>query len=155
MHSVGVFHIPYAYIILTTSVTYTIICNPPCRGIADVPLYAGPAQGWRLRAKLAVRDRKRTPSPSSPSDAASNAPALGLYLRGTHELLRIPECAVHSPRINAAAAAVEQAIGRTRGMTIYDERTVRRDMHSFFPFISKCSTLTIARNGSCPVIQVC
>lgn len=46
--------------------------------------------------------------------------ALGLFARGTHDLVEIPDCVVHHPRINAAVAAITEAASRC-GVKAYDE----------------------------------
>ena len=47
---------------------------------------------------------------------------LGLYARGTHDLVPIPKCAVHHPRINDAAALIVDT-ARRLGISPYDEAT--------------------------------
>lgn len=49
------------------------------RGFADFRRVPGPVQGWRCRAKLAVR-------------GSSAAPELGLFQLGSHSVVAIPEC---------------------------------------------------------------
>ena len=62
----------------------------------------GATRGWRTRAKLAVRS---VPSANGAHGKADPL-ALGLFARGTHDLVEIPECVVHHPRINQAARYV-------------------------------------------------
>jgi tRNA/tmRNA/rRNA uracil-C5-methylase (TrmA/RlmC/RlmD family) len=57
--------------------------------------------GWRTQAKLAV-------APKS-SGWAKDGCAFGLFQRGTHSVLSIPECAVHHPSINRAVHALVAA----------------------------------------------
>ena len=66
------------------------------RGIPDFQAHTGEVHGWRTRAKLAARD----------DGSGSGHLALGLFARGTHDLVQIPNCAVHHPRINQAAALI-------------------------------------------------
>ncbi len=61
------------------------------------PLYHGEILGWRTRAKLAVRG------------SASN-PEIGLFKRGTHEVVSIPGCLVHHPRVNQTVHLVKEAM---------------------------------------------
>ncbi|MBX7067021.1 MAG: hypothetical protein K1X28_07305 [Parachlamydiales bacterium] len=58
----------------------------------------------RMKAKLAIR----------------NGPALGLFKKGTHEVLSIPKCLVHHPSINKAAAILQEEISRQK-VEPYDE----------------------------------
>ena len=60
---------------------------------------SGPVHYWRLRARLAVR-------------GSSYAPVIGLFRRNTHQVVPIPDCVVHHPRINRAMAAVSSAMKR-------------------------------------------
>ena len=58
-------------------------------------------RGWRTQAKLAV-------APKS-SAWAKDGCHFGLYERGTHQVLSIPNCAVHHPSINRAVGALVAA----------------------------------------------
>lgn len=60
--------------------------------------------GWRTQAKLAVAPR---------SSSWGRGCTLGLYERGTHSVLAIPNCKVHHPSINRAIRAIEQATEET------------------------------------------
>ncbi|KAL8474857.1 hypothetical protein ACS0TY_031323 [Phlomoides rotata] len=53
--------------------------------------------GWRCRAKLAVR-------------GSYVKPLIGLYEEGTHNVVDIPECTAHHPKINAAVDLLKQAM---------------------------------------------
>jgi len=66
------------------------------RGVPDFQARTGEVHGWRTRAKLAARD----------DGCGSGHLALGLFARGTHDLVQIPHCAVHHPRMNQAAALI-------------------------------------------------
>ena len=57
--------------------------------------------GWRTQAKLAV-------APKS-SSWANDGCQFGLFQRGTHNVLSIPDCAVHHPSINKAVHALVAA----------------------------------------------
>ena len=60
---------------------------------ATFTLHTGPVQGWRNRARLAVR-------------GVRGAPLVGLYQAGTHDVLPIPCCVAHHPSINTLAASL-------------------------------------------------
>ncbi|MBX3718310.1 MAG: class I SAM-dependent RNA methyltransferase [Parachlamydiales bacterium] len=62
-----------------------------------VPLYHQEIIGWRTRSKLAVRGREIEPE-------------IGLFKKGTHEVVSIPDCPLHHPAINKAYEAVRQKI---------------------------------------------
>ena len=49
------------------------------RGYNDFTTVSGPVHGWRCRARLAVRGKP-------------GSPVIGLFKRGTHETVPIPEC---------------------------------------------------------------
>ena len=66
------------------------------RGYRRLRLVAGPVHSWRCRARLAVRGRA--------SDVK-----LGLFEARSHNVVDIPTCSIHHPRINAAAEAVRAA----------------------------------------------
>lgn len=68
--------------------------------------------GWRTQAKLAV-------APKS-SAWAKDGCVFGLYARGTHSVLPIPNCAVHHPSINKAIAVLEAATAKV-GTSTYEE----------------------------------
>ncbi len=64
------------------------------------PLRTGAAEGYRYRARLAVRGRAQSPK-------------IGIFQRSSHRIADIPNCRVHHPQINAVAAAVRSAIRKT------------------------------------------
>ena len=84
----------------------------------------GAPLGWRRRARLAVRGRV-------------NSPKVGLFAPGTHDIVDVPRCGVHHPAINAAVAAVKQALRENRcapyrdahhaGLVRYLQIVVERD----------------------------
>jgi tRNA/tmRNA/rRNA uracil-C5-methylase (TrmA/RlmC/RlmD family) len=57
-------------------------------------------KGWRTQAKLAVAPK---------SSSWENGCAFGLFQRGTHSVLSIPNCEVHHPSINRAVHALVAA----------------------------------------------
>lgn len=67
------------------------------KGIQNLQLISGNVNFWRYRAKLVVR-------------GTSNNPLIGLYKKGTHEVLDIPFCKVHHPNINLALKLIKEII---------------------------------------------
>lgn len=84
------------------------------KGLTDAPFFTGPASGWRVRAKLAVR--------GTPQD-----PLIGLFREGSHVVLPIPFCQVHHPHINRAVEIVKQWIQSYR-LAPYQELTGQGDI---------------------------
>eukprot|EP00978_Attheya_sp_CCMP212_P047175 scaffold421246_cov45-Attheya_sp.AAC.1 len=68
---------------------------------------------WRTQAKLAV---------SAKSSWNRDGCIFGLYERGSHTVLEIPECAVHHPSINRAIVALKAATTKV-GTMAYSEVT--------------------------------
>jgi tRNA/tmRNA/rRNA uracil-C5-methylase (TrmA/RlmC/RlmD family) len=66
-------------------------------GLPPVPVVEGPAQGFRHRARLAIRHLE-------------GAPFVGLFEQGTHRLVQVPHCIVHHPLINEVAGVVRAAL---------------------------------------------
>lgn len=62
----------------------------------------------RMKAKLAIR----------------KGPSIGLFKKGTHEVLPIPDCLVHHPSINRAAEILREEILR-QGVEPYDDASGR------------------------------
>ncbi len=82
------------------------VVNPPIWGeikeffssYTAISLTVGSVIGWRTRSKLAVR-------------GVASHPHIGLFKRGTHEVISIPDCPLHHPYINRAYVSVyEQMI---------------------------------------------
>jgi tRNA/tmRNA/rRNA uracil-C5-methylase (TrmA/RlmC/RlmD family) len=65
--------------------------------LPGVPVESGALQGFRLRARLAIRGRL-------------GAPKLGMFELGTHRVVHIPNCVVQHPLINRAAGVVRRAL---------------------------------------------
>lgn len=76
-------------------------------GVSDFSFDACKLWEWRCRAKLAVR-------------GSSKHPLIGLYQEGTHNVIDIPQCRAHHPRINAAVDLLKQGIC-TLNIQPYDE----------------------------------
>lgn len=70
----------------------------------------GAIRGWRTRAKLAVRHNALRPE----------KPRIGLFEKGSHNVLPIPHCQVHHPRINQAVEVFLDMFARSK-LTAYDE----------------------------------
>lgn len=66
-----------------------------------LPISKGNLQGWRTRAKLAVRGTWQQPK-------------VGLFKMGTHDTVDIPYCQVHHPAINKVADLVREWIVEER-----------------------------------------
>ena len=88
------------------------------RGVPSFAARTGATRGWRTRAKLAVRSVRSANGAHGKADPL----ALGLFARGTHDLVEIPECVVHHPRINQAARYVAD-VANAAGVRAYDEKT--------------------------------
>jgi len=63
----------------------------------SVPLFHQDIIGWRVRSKLAVR-------------GSDLNPAIGLFKKGTHQVVSIPHCPLHHPSINQAYDCVQKKI---------------------------------------------
>lgn len=70
---------------------------------------------WRTQARVAVGPQQKSRSAYNNSGCK-----LGLYERGSHEVISIDECRVHNPNINEAMQLVEKATIKLR-ITAYDE----------------------------------
>eukprot|EP00178_Gracilaria_changii_P003936 TRINITY_DN15_c2_g1_i1.p1 TRINITY_DN15_c2_g1~~TRINITY_DN15_c2_g1_i1.p1 ORF type:complete len:537 (-),score=58.20 TRINITY_DN15_c2_g1_i1:3995-5605(-) len=79
-------------------------------GVSLLSVQIGPVHHWRTHAKLAIRSPNRSQI------------TLGLFRSHSHQLQEIPECTVHAPEINIAAALVQDIL-RESNMRAYNERT--------------------------------
>lgn len=82
-------------------------------GITPI-LHEGPAKGWRCRAKLAVRGKPENP-------------LIGLFKEGSHEVISIPFCQVHHPRLNQAVEIIRQWMIKNE-LKPYDESSGKGDL---------------------------
>ena len=73
----------------------------------SVDLIVKEITGWRCRSKLAVRGNSREPQ-------------IGLFKKGSHDVVSIPTCPLHHPSINAISAKVRK-IMIERKIEPYDE----------------------------------
>jgi 23S rRNA (uracil1939-C5)-methyltransferase len=80
-------------------------------GLPPPAVVEGPAFGYRLRARLAVRGR-------------ATSPKIGIFQEGSHRIVDIPRCLVHHPVVNAVAAALKDAL-RATGVAPYADRPHR------------------------------
>jgi len=76
-------------------------------GLPGVPVISGTTNGFRLRARLAIRGRQ-------------GAPKLGMFQLGTHRVVHIPNCTIQHPLINRVAAIVRRALVEA-DVSIYSE----------------------------------
>jgi len=108
-------------------------------GLPPPEVALGPRFGWRVRARLMVRGRGRSPK-------------LGLFQAGTHRIADIPECLVHHPLVNRAAAAVRAGI-RASGVRPYAERPHVGELRAIQVVVERASRsvqLVLIANGREP-----
>lgn len=74
----------------------------------NLSLFHAEILGWRTRAKLAVRGSKKEPQ-------------IGLFKRGTHDVVDIPDCPLHHPLINQALQVLKETMIQ-HAMQPYDEK---------------------------------
>lgn len=72
-------------------------------------LHQGNAIHWRMRSKLAVR-------------GSAEHPLIGLFKKGTHDVVPIPFCLAHHPRINQTVEFVNRLIKKHQ-LKPYQEKT--------------------------------
>jgi 23S rRNA (uracil-5-)-methyltransferase RumA len=76
-------------------------------GVNKIDFHFGSPIGWRTRAKVAVRGSVQNP-------------VIGLFKKGSHQVVSIPHCSVHHPAINQAILEVQDWITSCR-ISPYDE----------------------------------
>lgn len=93
----------------------------------------GPAMHWRTHAKLAIR-------PSG----------MGLFKNRSHDVVEIPDCAVHHPAINEAARALQRAIKACSVRPYDEEKRMGRARYALFTVERKTGLVqvTIVWNAS-------
>lgn len=120
MHSIHCPHFPACSgCVLSEHVDTPLVLNEmrpffQARGISNFPIHAGAAEGWRCRAKLAVR-------------GSAQSPIVGLYQKGSHHAIDIPLCRVHHPILNKAADALRHFI-QSEGIEPYNEQTFQGEL---------------------------
>ena len=88
-----------------------------------IPLIQGPRFGWRLKAKLAIR-------------GSAKSPQIGLFREGTHDVIDMPSCTDHHPRIDEALCLVRQGIAQEL-IEPYDENRAQGNLRYVQCFVSR------------------
>jgi 23S rRNA (uracil1939-C5)-methyltransferase len=108
-------------------------------GLPEVSVMSGQTSGFRLRARLAIRGRLRSPK-------------LGLFELGTHRVVHIPNCSVHHPLINKVATVVRRALVEAQ-VTSYSDRA-RLGLARFLQVVverrSQTAQVVIVANSATP-----
>ena len=108
----------------------------------DIPRIAevsGNSDGFRLRARLAIRGRV-------------GSPKLGLFESGTHRVVHIPHCSVQHPLINRVSAIVRRALVDAR-VTSYSDKAhqgVARYLQVVVERSSQSAQVVIVANSTTP-----
>ncbi|MBA3721477.1 MAG: hypothetical protein H0W88_03655 [Parachlamydiaceae bacterium] len=84
------------------------------RNIKPLRLCQGSRVHWRSRAKLAVR-------------GTSEQPLIGLFKKGSHDVMPIPFCQIHHPAINLAVEHIKKIIVENK-LRLYNEQTGEGDL---------------------------
>ena len=92
--------------LLTTQISVVDRAALFFEGVEGYRLVCGRGSGWRTRAKLAVRRQR-------------GEVHCGLFRRGSHEVVSIPRCVAHHPKINEAL----QVLSSLAPSQAYDERS--------------------------------
>lgn len=106
---------------------------PPPEVVRGAPL------GYRMRARLMVRGRARSPK-------------VGLFQAGSHRIVDIPRCGVHHPLVNRVAGALRVAI-RATGCAPYAERPHAGELRALQVVVergSESAQLVLVANGRDP-----
>lgn len=108
----------------------------------EIPLVYQEPQGWRFRAKLAVR-------------GSIGFPRIGLFQRGTHNVVSIPNCPLHHKAILKSYQQVTQTMIDAQ-IVPYDES---KGMVRYLQFLvekkSQTIQLSIVVNASEPTKKLC
>ncbi len=97
-------------------------------GLPVAGVVSGSSNGFRLRARLAIRGRL-------------GSPKLGLFELGTHRVAHIPNCSVQHPLINRVAGVVRRALVDAR-VTSYSER-VHQGLARYLQVVVERSSQTV------------
>jgi len=111
--------------------SYSSICDFLGR---TVPLIVGDKTGWRMKAKLAIR-------------GTSDAPLIGLFREGTHEVVDTSDCPANHPSINEAVKILREAIIQQR-VTPYNEAQRSGDLRYAQFFVCR-------ESGQVQLVLVC
>jgi 23S rRNA (uracil1939-C5)-methyltransferase len=76
----------------------------------NLPLIIGPDYGWRIRSKLAVRDGK-----------------FGLFKMHSHDVVQIPFCSAHHPKINSSFMCIREQFLKEK-LSSYNEEKREGDL---------------------------
>ena len=111
---------------------------------SNVTLHSAEIIGWRTRSKLAVRGLVADPK-------------IGLFKRGTHEVVSIPDCPLHHPAINKAYQAIREKIIELK-LPLYREDPPSGILRYLQFVVERKSrrvqlTLTVNRQGKDPLID--
>jgi 23S rRNA (uracil1939-C5)-methyltransferase len=108
-------------------------------GVPAPPVIDASGFASRHRARLMVRGRTRTPK-------------IGLFQRGSHQIVDIPQCRIHHPLINRVAAAVRSAAHRA-GIEPYADRPHRGALRAIQVVVerrSQTAQLVLVENAAHP-----
>jgi len=106
-------------------------------GVPGVPVVSGATEGFRLRARLAIRGRL-------------GAPKIGMFQLGTHRVVHIPNCVIHHPLINRAADVVRRSLVDA-GVSVYSEATHQGFARYLQVVVERGSqTAQVVLVGNCP-----
>ncbi len=109
-------------------------------GLPEVSVISGQTAGFRLRARLAIRGRL-------------GSPKLGLFERGTHRVVHIPNCSVQHPLINRVAAVVRRALVDAQ-VTSYSDKAhlgLARYLQVVVERSSQTAQVVIVANSATPM----
>lgn len=81
----------------------------------SVPYVEGPEIGWRSRAKLASR-------------ANATGGSIGLFRAGSHEIVDISHCHMHTPALNRALEVCRRHLCKEKRVSLYNEATHTGDL---------------------------
>jgi tRNA/tmRNA/rRNA uracil-C5-methylase (TrmA/RlmC/RlmD family) len=107
--------------------------------IAPPTPFQGPPTEFRRRARLAIRGR-------------ADAPKLGIFQAGTHQVVHIPRCLVQHPLINRVAAKTRDALARHRVLTYSDNAHagIARYLQVVVERETERAQVTLVTNGTTP-----
>jgi 23S rRNA (uracil1939-C5)-methyltransferase len=108
-------------------------------GIAPPTPFQGPPTEFRRRARLAIRGR-------------ADAPKLGIFQAGTHQVVHIPRCLVQHPLINRVAAQTRDALAKHRVPTYSDNAHagIARYLQVVVERETERAQVTLVTNGTTP-----